>query len=304
MLDAESWSEPHIEWSAPADLAATTQRLSGAGELLAVWPRAPFESAPTHSTKLGDEYWIVQEGVGLASFRADAPRVFACPSIDGDPDWFREVVTRCWLPAIYPFWGRQVLHASGVALAGSDKVVAFTGPTQTGKSTTAYALGRRAGWRLLADDSLAFAWSPTDGAIRIHPLQNEARLRPASVEYFGQETGGRGRVPWPAGRLTLGTLFVLEASEEPGPVATFTRLTPAEGLPLLLQQAFALSFAIPEYNRQLLLNYARLAAVPIFRLRYRRSFDAAEALYGAVEAHLATTMPVIAATHNTARGPG
>jgi hypothetical protein len=80
MLDAESWSEPHIEWSAPADLAATTQRLSGAGELLAVWPRAPFESAPTHSTKLGDEYWIVQEGVGLASFRADAPRVFACPS--------------------------------------------------------------------------------------------------------------------------------------------------------------------------------------------------------------------------------
>src|SRR5580765_627538 len=109
MLDAESWSEPQIEWSAPADLAADIQRLSESGELLAVWPPAPFESAPTHCVRLGDDYWIVQAGVGAARFRADVPRVFASPSDDGDPGWFRDVVSRCWLPAIYPFWGRQVL---------------------------------------------------------------------------------------------------------------------------------------------------------------------------------------------------
>ena len=299
MLDAESWSEPEIEWSAPADLAALTERLSGYGELLAVWPPAPFESTPTHCTKLGDEYWIFQAGVGLARFRTDAPRLSAFPAHDGDPDWFREVVTRCWLPAIYPFWGRQVLHASAVALAGSDTLVAFTGPTHTGKSTTAYALGRRPGWRLVADDSLAFAWSPVERAIRIHPLQNEARLRPASAEYFGRESTSRERVAFPEGRLTLRTVFVLEAGDNADTIATFTRLAVAESLPLLLQQAFALSFAIPEYNRQLLMNYAQLAAVPTFRLRYRPSFDAAESLYDAIEAHVAQLVPMGAATQTT-----
>lgn len=295
MLDAESWSEPEVVWSAPADLAAIIERLSGYGELLAVWPPAPTESTSTHCTKIGDECWIVQPGVGLARFRTDAPRLSATPANDGNPDWFREVVTRSWLPAIYPFWGRQVLHASAVALA-NDNVVAFTGPTHSGKSTTAYALGRRPGWRLVADDSLAFAWSPIERAIRIHRLQNEARLRPASAEYFGHEAWRREDVAWPAGRLTLRTLFVLEAGDAADPPATFTRLTASESLPLLLQQAFALSFAIPEYNRQLLTNYAQLAAVPAFRLRYRPSFDAAATLYDAIEAHVASVMPAVAAT--------
>ena len=300
MLDAESWSEPEIEWSAPGDLAAIAES-SGHGELLAVWPPAPFESAPTHCYRLDDEYSIVQAGVGTVRFRADAPRILAFPSASGSPDWFRDVVTRCWLPAIYPFWGRQVLHASAVAIAGSDNVVALTGPTHTGKSTTAYALGRRAGWRLVADDSLAFAWSPAERSIRIHPLQNEARLRPASVEYFRHEAGGRELVQWPGGRLTLRVLLVLDGHDEPGPVAAFTRLAAAESLPLLLQQAFALSFAVPEYNRQLLMNYAQLAAVPIFRLRYRRSFDAAALLYDAIEDHVTTQVPV-SSTQTATRG--
>ena len=301
MLDAESWSEPEINWSAPADLAAIT-RSNGPRELLAVWPPAPFESTPTHCYRLDDEYSIVQAGVGTVRFRTDAPRLLAFPSNDGNPDWFRDVVRRCWLPAIYPFWGRQVLHASAVALAGSDNVVAFTGPTHTGKSTTAYALGRRPGWRLVADDSLAFAWSPAERSIRIHPLQNEARLRPASAEYFGHEGGGRERVPWPGGRLALRVLLVLDGHDEPGPVAVFTRLGVAESLPLLVQQAFALSFAVPEYNRQLLMNYAQLAAVPIFRLRYRRSFDEAALLYDAIEDHLATQMPAATSTQTATRG--
>jgi len=291
MLDAESWSEPEIEWSAPGDLAAIAGS-SGPGELLAVWPPAPFESAPTHCYRLDDEYSIVQAGVGTVRFRADAPRIVAFPSASGNPDWFRDVVTRCWLPAIYPFWGRQVLHASAVAIAGGDNVVALTGPTHTGKSTTAYALGRRVGWRLVADDSLAFAWSPAERSIRIHPLQNEARLRPASVEYFRHEAGGRELVQWPGGRLTLRVLLVLDGHDGPGPLAAFTRLAAAESLPLLLQQAFALSFAVPEYNRQLLMNYAQLAAVPTFRLRYRRSFDAAALLYDAIEDHVTTQVPV------------
>ncbi len=128
------------------------------GELLTVWPPAPFESAPTHCFRLGDDIGLSRR-VSAARFRADAPRVFAFPSDDGDPGWFREVVSRSWLPAIYPFWGRQVLHASGIALADSDHVVAFTGPTHSA-SPRPLMRSAAAGWRLVADDTLAFAWSP------------------------------------------------------------------------------------------------------------------------------------------------
>ena len=42
--------------------------------------------------------------------------------------------------------------------------VAFTGPTHAGKSTTAYGVGRREGWRPICDDTLAFSVNRTAGS--------------------------------------------------------------------------------------------------------------------------------------------
>ena len=66
------------------------------------------------------------------------------------------------------------------------------------------------------------------------------------------------------------------------------RLRATEALPVLLQQAYALSFGIPTYNQQLMKDYLALAsAVPVFRLRYRQSFETMDALFAAVEHQLA-----------------
>jgi hypothetical protein len=298
MLDAESWIEPSVEWRAAADITTVLGPLTNGGELLTTWPPAPFESTPTDCYRLGDEYWIVQAGVGAVTFTSRQARLTAFPSSDGVSQWFREVLTRSWLPAIYPFWGRQVLHASAATLTETGAVVAFSGPTQSGKSTTAYALGRRAGWQQIADDSLAFSWRGSKDGIGIHPLQNEARLRSASAQYFGASDEASQPVAWPGRRLTLGALYLLEGSDTHETAASFTRLKASESLPLLLQQAFALSFAVPEYNRQLMTAYAHLAAgVPAYRLTYRRSFEVADSVYDAIEEHLATELQLGAARH-------
>jgi len=65
----------------------------------------------------------------------------------------------------------------------------------------------------------------------------------------------------------------------------------AERLPLLLQQAYALSFKIPKYNQELMTAYAQLAAsVPAYRLRFQRSFAVAGALFDAIDRHAAAEL--------------
>src|SRR5215211_4151038 len=176
----EVWTDPVVEWQAGNDSAAHHAWLSTHGELLARWPPAPFEETATDCFRIGEEYWVWQPGIGGISFFEDRPRLVAFPSAEVDPAWFNHLVTRSWLPAVYQIWGRQVLHASAVARSADGSAVAFAGPSHAGKSTMAYGLGRRSGWSLVSDDTLAFSSGTPAGAaqISVHRLRNDARLRP------------------------------------------------------------------------------------------------------------------------------
>ena len=169
-------------------------------------------------------------------------------------------------------------------------MLAFTGPTHAGKSTTAFGLGQLDGWRLVADDTLAFSSSGDSPArrIQLHPLKNEIRLRPATADYFAAGIQASEPIEWAASNLQLRA--ILRARRQSGILRPpeFTRLRAAEGLPLLLQQAYALSFKIPTYNQKLMRDYAELAAsVPVFRLSYKRTFTAVDELFNALETHTA-----------------
>lgn len=296
MHDAGAWLHPHIIWEPTLDVERLRHELRERGSLLATWPATEFDATDTDCFTLGEDFWVLQPDVGAVRFRLDTPSLTALPWPNADDSWFRQVVTRSWLPALYPLWGRQVLHASAVLCAVSDAAVAFTGPTHSGKSTTAFGLRRKPGWTALCDDTVAFSVARADGGTRIHlhPLPNEARLRPASAEFYGLPADSASEtLTWPSGTPTLRAVYVLEGDEHSRAVAEFTRLRTTDGLPLLLQQAYALSLELPKYNQQLMKDYLALAAgVPLFRLRYRRSFDVADELFAAIEAHLAAVAGV------------
>lgn len=290
MAGTPSWIEPTVDWQPTLDVDQRWANLRERGELIVRWPATEFDTTDTDCFTTGSDLWIWQPEVGAVRFRLDRPHITAWPWPGSDSSWFQQIVTRSWLPAIYPLWGRQVLHASAVQCIATEACVAFTGSTHAGKSTTAYGMQRRAGWRPIADDTVAFSAEGT--AIRLHPIPNAARLRPASAEFFAVDRPAP-RVPWPGGAPFLAAAYVLDGNPDYDPSAEFTRLRPSEALPLLLQQAYALSFEIPKYNQQLMKDYLALAAaVPMFRLRYRRSFDVAEELFSAIQGHLASVAGV------------
>jgi hypothetical protein len=290
MRGSSDWVDPLINWG-PALDAAHFNELQAVREPLVTWPATEFDPTDTDCFSAGDDLWIWQPAVGAVRFRVDAPSVDAYPWPGAEHARFREIVTRSWLPAIYPLWGRQVLHASAVHCAGTGATVAFTGPTHAGKSTTAYGLQRAFGWQALSDDTLAFSHNGT--SVRLHPLPNGTRLRPASAGFFGEDPAGV-RIPWPGGAPFLSAIYVLEGDESHPVVSAFERLRASDALPLLLQQAFTFSLQIPKYNQQLIRDYlALVSVVPTFRLRYRRSFDVAAELYSAIRDHLAHEAGVI-----------
>ena len=280
----ESWTEPIARWHATGDSNAQYERLQRCGELLARWPQLPFEPAPTDCFRVENELWIWQPGVGGIRCLADRPEFDAYPSREVAPVWFEQLVTRSWLPAMYPVWGRQVIHASAVFHIDSGDVIAFAGPSGAGKSTLAYGLASRPGWQSLCDDTLAF--SGLDGTIALHPFKNESRLRPASAAHFGIAAHRPLPIVWPSRSLTLRLVYFAVGENTPAHNVTITPLKASESYPLLLEQAYALTLEIANNNQQLMRDYLMVAAtVPASRLTYRRSFDAFEAVLDGIDAH-------------------
>ena len=261
----DHWTEPSVEWHSVTDCAVQHQRLAAHGELVATWPATAFEETGTDCYRVGEEYWIWQVGVGGVRFVEDYPRFLAFPSTRVDRASFEYLITHSWLPVLYQFWGRQVLHASAVARSATGEVVAFAGPSHAGKSTTAYGLGQRCGWTLLCDDTLAFS-SDTDG-ITLHRLPNEARLRPASAAYYRRTHAVAEPVRWPAQPLRLTAVFFLQGDPSLPHPALITRLRASEAYPLLLEQAHALTLKFPKHNHRLMRDDLDLAAAaPAFQL--------------------------------------
>ena len=279
------WTEPRIEWHRGLDSLRHYQYLVDGAELLTRWEPAPFERTATDCFKLGDDFWIWQPGVGGIRFKAGGdPSFSAYPSDTVDPGWFEHLIERSWMPAVYQVWGRQVLHASAVAHKHTGRVVGFTGPSGAGKSTIAFGLGQRAGWTQLADDTLAF--SVDGGRVVLHPLKNDARLRPATAAYHGRSDAPLQPIAWPDRTVALSRLFVIAGDDDLSADVVVEPLTAGESYTLLLQQAHSFTLQVPVFNQQLMRDYLTLAAsVPIVRLTYRRSFDSLGAILDEVVRH-------------------
>ena len=286
----EPWHLPVLCWQRRCDSYLHSDHLTRVGELLVTWPREPLEEHPTDCFKVGGDYWIWQRGIGGVQFAAERPEISAFPSEEVDQAWFEYLVTRSWLPAAYHIWGRQVLHASAVATTGSGDVVAFAGPSGAGKSTMAYGLGQRPSWNAVCDDTLAFSCAQT--RVLLHPLPNEARLRPRSAAHYGRTDAAPEPIVWPSGPLRLRRVYFLSGEENLQQAVAITPLGASDTYVLLLEQAHALTLKIRQHNQRLMRDYLELTArISAFRLTYRKSFDAIDEIFDTIESHVAAGAP-------------
>jgi hypothetical protein len=195
---------------------------------------------------------------------------------------------RIALPLALQFTGREVLHASAVHTPAG--VVALCGRAGAGKSTLAFALGRR-GHRAYADDAVAFEVTDTRAVVR--PLPFRMRLRPASAAWFDAPAhlkGGERATTWRRGEpAPLRALFVLEQAAS-GPPGTLDveRLSPADAFSAVLPHGYYVVLDDPEVTGRMVTAYLRLAdRLPVFSLRYSPTLEAVESIVTEIEKQLA-----------------
>lgn len=280
------WVDPTTSWIDDAVENRRLEALRKQGELLSTWPAVSSERESTYCFRLGHQYHIWQPGLGGITFTASEPALALHPLDNTDRTYFWTLVARSWLPAIYPLWGRQVLHASA-AVDADGTTIGFSGPSGAGKSTLAYALGQRAGWSIVADDTIAFS-CPNDQrhSVTLHPLRLQSRLRTETARHFGKPHEREEEFAWPAVTPVLVALYILDGSHDRATTA-ISREPLSNSYAALLNQAHAMSLTDAVHNQQLMRDYATLAAnVEIFRLAYPRSFDRLDRVLDSVESHV------------------
>lgn len=256
--------------------------LARRGELLERHEPDAERGAPVETYAIDDAMWLIDGDLG--EFRIDPRpgRIEAWPVPGVARQAFERRLRVDWLPIFYTVWGWQVVHAGAVRSEDTDRTIAFVGASGAGKSTLSYALGRRPGWTQLTDDATAFR--AVGEGVELLPIPSESRLRPPSAERFG-------RSPWVGEELTpdgLGTLvglyFLAPAGGSRG--VSIDRLSASRALQELLEQAFAFTLKRRRLRQRMMEDYFTLAAaVPSFRLTYRKDFAALDALLEAVEEH-------------------
>jgi len=178
--------------------------------------------------------------------------------------------------------GHEVLHASAVSDARGVHVIC--GASRAGKSTIAYALGRR-GFEVWADDAVAFR--AHDGAITTVPLPFALRLRSEVADFF-EEPGhvgpsANGKIEalrrQAGGPQTIASLSLLER----GSARSISRLSPHESLPAVLYHSFYFSLDDPSVRQRMTTQILDLIAhVSVFRV-LRAGLDEVDGLLDDLE---------------------
>lgn len=232
-----------------------------------------------YSYAQGSEQWMHVPGVGSFRFGTSDGEAVVVPEPATPPvslSVIEDTYQRSVLPMALHAHGEEAMHASAVLL--EDRVVAFCGRSQTGKSTVAYGLHRR-GHRVWADDTLVFDASAD--LVQAIPYPHRLRIRAEAADYFDLRelrrcdtsswTALEQAQPEPA---ALGCIFLLEREAQADARLETVRLPPAEALAGVLEHAYWFRLDDAERRRRMMAKYLALASqVPIFRMRFRAALD-------------------------------
>jgi len=220
--------------------------------------------------------WIDWHGVGLFAFTDLSRSVHVWPVDHADHCVIHDVFRRAILPAVFQACGLQALHAS--AARRDAGLLVFCGRSGSGKSTVAYALGRRA-LTQVADDVVVIDAVRPEVTARALPFA--PRLRAPSREHFAvdpdhgslQPAGGGGRVI---------AFFLL--SQQPGLGGSrVDRLAPSAAFSRLLSHAHSFDPVDAAEARRLAHDYlAMVEQVPVFEVRYQPGLAHLPALIDAI----------------------
>ena len=243
-------------------------------------------------SRCGPEHWVLVPERAAFRFQAGSELVLAHPHPLADDDAVLDAYHGAALPmAVQVALGGQALHASAVVAPGLG-ALAFCGISYAGKTTLAFALGRR-GYRIWADDILGFEARGAEH-VRAVRLPFRLNLRAQTAAHFNAATGkisdaGSEFEDWT--RIPLAAVFALERLDsEPWSRPAARRLSPSEALMAVLSHAFCFEPQTAQEKRRTIADYLGLVArVPVYSLTPGPDLGRLDALLDEVEATIAAS---------------
>lgn len=237
------------------------------------------------SYERGEERWLRLPGIGSFRFGSSGGEAVVVAEPGVAADVLTDAYHRAVLPVALHAHGQEALHASAVMIA--ESVVAVCGPSQAGKSTTAFALQRR-GHRVWADDAVVFD-ARTSSTFAI-PYPHRLRIRRAAAEHFGLRDaldGSGESLQYEQAQTNpapLACIFVLERRDEIVSAVEPVRLTATDAFIALIPNGYWFRLRNPERRRVTIERYLALSAeVPVFKIVLGASLEYLPKLLDSIE---------------------
>jgi hypothetical protein len=212
-------------------------------------------------------YRLDWRGIGTLAFDT-GPRVDFWPAAGVAAAEAIDRFLRIAQPVVLQALGYETLHASAVRLPAGT--AAFCGPSGTGKSTLAYALGRRAGIEQFADDAVVLTFG--DAGISAAALPFRSRLRPSAQTFFDRAEA-HAVDPASATPVPLVAVFILSQPDTQASAIEITRIAPRSAFAAVLTHAHCFDEHDPSTTARMIPHYLDVVArVPIFQLAYIPDF--------------------------------
>lgn len=245
-----------------------------------------------------ERHGLVVDFPGRATFGVRTDEVLLLAEQAGDADLVAHLLLDHVLPRVVALRGDLMLHAAG-AVGPGGRAHLLLGPTGTGKSTLAAALGAH-GWPLLDDDGIRVVDAedgpravPGYAGVRLLPDAAEAVLAGVRSERPMQAGHPKHRYPVDGRPLTMAVgptpiaaVYVMERAEVGQPAVEPLALGDAVGA--LTRHGFHIAGEPEDVTRQAFEHAAALAAsVPVQRLSCPTGLDriaATIALLGTLDA--------------------
>ncbi len=209
-------------------------------------------------------------------------RVVAYPEPFVAPERVIDRFSRVVLPISLHIQGTEVLHASAVLT--SNGVAAFCATSETGKSTTAFALATR-GYTQWADDAVPF--EVHDNVVKALPLPFGIRLLQDARDHLGSSLEeNRANTEFKhAEPADFSALFVLKRSNpKEEPEVRVRRLSPTDAFRSILLHAHFFNLNKRDLKKHMVDSYMKLTSiVPVYEVEFPPGFEKLPLLLDEIE---------------------
>ena len=232
-----------------------------------------------YAYKDSKDYWLHFPSVATYRISRTTNQVLGYPEAHSNHRKVQDLYSRIVLPIALHTRGTEVLHASAVIT--EHGVAAFCAMSDTGKSTTAFALSQR-GYDQWADDAVPF--EITGKKVQALPFKFERRIDPRAAQHLGDK-GNVVKHNEDSSPVPLCILFVLHRmNKKTRRAIEVQQLSAPQAFRSVLLHAHFFNLSSTDLKRHMVSTYMKLTSLlPVIEIHFQPGFEKLPVLLDEIE---------------------